>query len=341
MVHHLPGCDSRTKKRDRFVPRSLADMRSATGPGPTWLWEGYLRPGGITLLAGSWKVGKRTLLMVLLSRLGTGGSFLGQALKSGTAVVVSEARERRWLDRAARLDFGPGIRWLSRPFHGKPAPADRETLIDYLVSGHGRGECNLVVIDPLPWFLADGENDTAAILDALRPWQRLAARGAAVLALYDSRKGDFAFCRSARDEDALTGPADIIIEMTWCGRPYQKDRRRRLVACSPHAATPRHRVIELDFAGVDYVSRGNHVPDDFQENWHVLSNVLEEAHAKLSRAELLGAWPESRARPHAGTLWRWLQRATREGRILRDGLGRKSEPFRYWLTGREPAVERV
>ena len=37
-----------------------------------WLWQGYLRPGDITLLTSLWKTGKTTLLAGMLRCLETG-----------------------------------------------------------------------------------------------------------------------------------------------------------------------------------------------------------------------------------------------------------------------------
>jgi hypothetical protein len=34
-------------------------------------------------------------------------------------------------------------------------------------------------------------------------------------------------------------------------------------------------------------------------------------------------------------LWKWLEQAMSEGRLQRDGEGRKHKPFRYWLRSRE------
>jgi hypothetical protein len=31
------------------------------------------------------------------------------------------------------------------------------------------------------------------------------------------------------------------------------------------------------------------------------------------------------------TLYRWLERAIAQGRVQRDGRGRKRDPYRYWL----------
>ena len=93
--------------------------------------------------------------------------------------------------------------------------------------------------------------------------------------------------------------------------------------------------VELNAEGTDYITHGDFLADDFQENWDVLLGIFEEAHDKLTRKETLRAWPYDYAKPTPPTLWRWLDRAVAEGRLLQDGLGRSRKPFRYWLPGKE------
>ena len=37
--------------------------------------------------------------------------------------------------------------------------------------------------------------------------------------------------------------------------------------------------------------------------------------------------------PARQTLWRWLDRVVKEGRVLQDGLGTRADPYRYRLPG--------
>ena len=40
----------------------LDDLRRQAEAQRTWLWQGYLTPGNVTLLTSQWKAGKTTLL---------------------------------------------------------------------------------------------------------------------------------------------------------------------------------------------------------------------------------------------------------------------------------------
>jgi len=70
----------------------------------------------------------------------------------------------------------------------------------------------------------------------------------------------------------------------------------------------------------------------------VLRGILETALEKLTQRQIVNEWPQESPRPARTTLWRWLDLATRDGRLLRDGEGTKRSPFRYWLPGGEEEV---
>jgi hypothetical protein len=103
-----------------------------------------------------------------------------------------------------------------------------------------------------------------------------------------------------------------------------------LFALSRFEGTPRELVIELNEAETDYVARGRFADEEFASHWHVLEELLDQAPGKLSREEILAGWP-AEDRPDPATLYRWLRRAVREGRLRQDGLGKCKLPFRYWL----------
>ena len=63
--------------------------------------------------------------------------------------------------------------------------------------------------------------------------------------------------------------------------------------------------------------------------------MLEGTCFKLTRSHILDEWSSDFPKPHPGTLARWLDRAVERGLVKRDGAGRKSDPFYYWLPERE------
>jgi hypothetical protein len=174
------------------------------------------------------------------------------------------------------------------------------------------------------------------MLEALLPLQRLTADGMAVLVLHHPSKGEPRPGQMARGSGALSGYADMIVEMSWYSRSAEFDRRRKLRAWSRHDETPRELVIELNEEGTDYRSLGDFEAEAFRANWSVLERLLKEAEQKLTRRELLERWPPEVEPPCDTTLWRWLEKAVADGKMCRSGQGHRCSPYRYWLTGCEP-----
>lgn len=318
-----------------FTTLSHTDLARAGAAAGTWLWHGYLAPGNVTLLTGPWKCGKTTLLAALLGRLGAGGVLAGRPLAPGRAVVVSEESPAHWHERGRRFGFGPHLHWLCRPFPGKPGPAEWQALIDHLHDLCGERGVALVVIDPLASFLPRGENDAASMLAGLLPLQRLTVRGAAVLLLHHPSKKAAVAGRRARGSGALSGYADILLEMDWYSAPTVADRRRRLYAFARHAETPAQQVIELSADGTDYAALGTEADAEFAEHWRRLRPLFEAAEQPLTRRQVGTLLAAAGKAADEVTLWRWLDRAAAEGRLCRGGAGRRNEPYHFWLPGKE------
>jgi hypothetical protein len=301
-----------------------------------WLWDGYLANANVTLLVGQWKAGKTTLLSILLARLATGGTLAGLSVRPGRAVVISEEAEDLWADRIERLRLGDQLLLLSRPFRGRPSREQWQYLIDSLVQRHAERPFDLLVIDPLAAFIPGRtENDAGAMLDILLPLQALTRLGVCVLVLHHPSKRGTGAGRMARGTGALTGSVDVIMELELMSSAAEDDRRRKLSAYSRHRATPRRLVIELTADATDYASLGDYLGSDFDDNWAVLAGVLEDANDKLSRKGIRDRWPQDFVKPSEMALWRWLDRAVKQNRVLMEGTGRRNHPFLYWLDGME------
>ena len=140
----------------------------------------------------------------------------------------------------------------------------------------------------------------------------------------------------ARGSGALSGSVDILLELRACVNVAAAgDRRRRLSGFSRHRTTPERLLIELNPEGTDYASLGEDTGNEFDANWQVLSGVLEDTNKKLTRDQILELWPADFVKPKKITLWRWLDKAVTDGRVLVEGTGRRKSPFKYWLKGIE------
>src|SRR5262245_8344204 len=95
----------------------------------SWLWQGYLATGNVTLLTSQWKSGKTTLVSILLSRLREGGVLAGLPVAPGRAAVLSEEPPSHWRQRRQKLDFDH-VLFYCQPFRGKPNAAGWQALLD-------------------------------------------------------------------------------------------------------------------------------------------------------------------------------------------------------------------
>jgi hypothetical protein len=318
-------------------PEIWGDALGAAAAGvTTWLWDGYLAHGNVTLLTSQWKSGKTTLLALLLARREAGGQLAGLAVRPGRTAVVTEEAALLWNERRQKLGFGPSAAFLCRPFPGKPTTGQWLALIERLADLRARRDVDLAVIDPLAAFLPGrGESHADLILEALLPLRRLTALGVAVLLLHHPRKGAVADGQAARGSGALAGLADVVIEMRHHGRAAALDRRRVLYGYSRHERTPHDLVIELNPEGTDYHRLGALDDLEFAAAWAGLRGAFEGAHTKLTRADVAAHWPAGEECPAEVTLRRRLEEAVARGLLRREGPGTKGSPYRYWLPGQE------
>ena len=300
----------------------------------SWLWEGMLAAGNVTLLTSVWKAGKSSLLALLLAGRHQGGVLLGRMIEAGASAVVSEEPAELWRRRACNLTFGPNLSLFCRPFTRTPSSAQWHELIGRLVVEHDKHGVNLVAFDPLIHVLPCSENNTTELRDALEGLRRLTDVGMAVLILHHTAKRDAGLGKAARGAGALPAFADILLELRVPpGDP--STTRRWLNGFSRYEETPRQILAAMHVTGTSYeVVSDNDVSDDFSANWDAIAAALATTDTPLTRLDLLTHWPATRSVPHPGTLWRWLQRALELGLVEMSGAGTKGEPFRFWLRER-------
>ncbi len=315
----------------RPIPLDASVLHAAPEPTP-WLWDGYLKPGDITLLTSQWKTGKTTLLTGLLRCLGPGDPFLGRVVRPGRAWVVSEESLDLWADRVRARPIGPHVQLFARPFRGRPTADEWGHLIDRATDARAAGELDLFVVDPLASFLTSrSESEPTTLLEALLPLHRLTTAGAAVLLLHHPRKKPAEAGSTARGGGALLGFVDLTLELTRFRKLKSDDRRRLLFAQSRRAETPTRLAYEWDAAADEF----RLVPDprerQFEDNWEVVLAMLGERGGTLTCKEIRQFWPDDAERPSEAALYNWLNRAFARKLIRRDGQGNSGSPWRYRL----------
>lgn len=321
---------------DDYRTVSDSDLLAAPPVALDWLWHGLIATGNITLLTSMWKSGKTTLLSLLLARRRTGGALAGLEVKPGKTLVVTEEPAEMWTERARRLDFGGQVFFISRPFRGIPSDEQWQSLVLHILDERARHGIDLAVFDPIAPLLRS-ENQPQALLASLAPLTGVTAAGMGALLLHHPSKGKQQEGNAARGSGAMLGHVDIAIEMRHPGGDLMT-RRRRFLAMSRHAATPRQLFMEWRDDGLDYIPVTRTEADElFDSGWEGLRLVLEDAPQKLTLHDIRCEWPDDYDRPSRSTLYGWLQKAVNAGSIAVEGAGHKSDPRRYWLPARVEA----
>jgi hypothetical protein len=320
-------------------PQWLADLRATASTELSWLWQGYLVRGGVTLLTSQWKAGKTTLLSLLLARFKQGGSLGGLPVSAARTLVLSEEDPSLCCQRSGKLDLDGHVCWLCRPFLGKPTREQWCRLIEEVLPLRQKLNLDLFVVDPLSAFLPGAdENNAVAMLESLAPLRQLTSAGMSVLLQHHNRRMNCSPGQAARGSGALMGFVDVLIEMTWRRSAGDGSRARRLRAWSRYPGTPLYLLMELTPDGLDYlpVVETNEATDEPVKVPEALRLVLNGALNKLTRQQILDEWlPDYLPAPDGGTLCRGLNQAIATGEVCRDGTGRRNDPFRYWLPEQE------
>ena len=319
------------------APQPIWSHQLASVPNPDirWLWEGYIAAGRTTLMTGISKGGKTTLLSLLLARRKEGGALGGLAVNAGKTVIVTEEDSSTWALRARKDDYGQGVCFFPQPFRGIPRPAEWLALIMQILELQAAHGFDLLVLDPLAPLL-ENENHSRTVLECFLPLRELTRRGVGLLAMHHPAKGQPILGQAARGSGALLGHVDIAIEVRHPGGDSQT-RCRRFNAWSRYGTvTPAQLLLELNAEGTDYLQVADKTADDgFQANWHLVEMVLNDAPQKLTRLDILDEWPPDFDKPSVVTLQSWLNRALDRSLILREGSGRRADPYRYWFASRE------
>src|SRR5262245_48688255 len=312
-----------------------------------WIWEGVIAEDAITLLSAPEKIGKTTLLSLLLDRRRGGGTLLGRTVYPGNTILCSEEHDRLWALRQPPLDFGPGLLFHRPP--GDPPSRGRfrmfiNDVIDLALSSPPAGIAqasttdeegrdtwmNLLVIDTAVHFMPLGDRNKRVLRWALSQLRQITSLPAAVLILNQSRNV----------HRPLAAFADIVVEMTIPrgqaasaqGGPGQgpPTRRRLFTAAGRFPGTLQTVTAELNAEGTDYMLLADSQPPH-PPLLATLQTLLAASPTPLTHHELLARWPGDPPRPD--TLYRTLARAWETDLFERTGYGTKNEPFRYYLPG--------
>lgn len=290
-----------------------------------WIWEGVLAADAVTLLSAPEKMGKTTLLSLLLDRRRGGGTLLGRTVYPGKTIVCSEENELLWALRQPPLDFGPDL-IFHQPIGGCPTRRRWADFIgEVLILSEEAGPFDLVAIDTAARFMPLAQRDARRRQWALSELELLAGLPAAVLLLNQSRTM----------HRPLAAFADIVLEMD-APRGVGATRRRCFTGVGRYRELLQTATAELNAAGTDYeLSAGSPPPQP--PLLAILQSLLTQSPDPLTHRELLARWPGDA--PRADSLWRTLARGCETGLFVRSGTGTKTDAFRFGMASQAKGAE--
>jgi hypothetical protein len=302
---------------DRPIGQSNTLMLHNQPKSIPWIWEGVIAEGAVTLLSAPEKIGKTTLLSLLLDRRRDGGLLLGRAVYPGTTVLCSEEDHRLWALRQPPLDFGPNLLYHS-PYIEYPSRGKWKRFIDDVLTLSFRDDrFDLLVVDTAVSFLPLGERNKRVQRWALGQLRIVADHPAAVLVLNQSRN----------IHRPLAAFADIVVEMS-IPRGVGPTRRRTFTGVGRYPDSLQSASAELNPEGTDYLLLPES-PAPPPPLLHTLLNLLADSPTPLTCRELQTRWPGNP--PREDSLWRVLRRALERGLLNVTGAGSKVDAFRFSL----------
>lgn len=313
---------------------------SQLGPAApvNWIWQGYVAKGSATLLTGLPKAGKTCLVSHLLKALCTGGE-LGTAVCKAKTLVVTEESTSLWIGRRDLLGIDDEASFIVRPFRTKPMLAEWEQFVGWIVGLIARDGYQLIIIDP--WACVSpctDENDAAITIAALMPLYAVTQAGVGVLLLHHPKKSDGGEGTAARGSGALTGWADVIMELRRTTQE-RSDTRRTLTCYSRFDESPPEVVLQLTPEG--YISVGTRADAVRADRVAVISELLPDGPAGLTADEVRQAWPadglKGIARPGVRTLASDLKSGADSGLWCCLGSGHRGDPLRFFVADSIPA----
>jgi len=294
---------------------TIGELIEGVPEEPPWIWNGYITPGSLTLLAGKAKVGKSTLVYGLLGALERGESFVGRTTRKTTAVILSEEPEDTIAEKARR--FGGGSHKIIT--RAKARRLTWPQLVEYAAShaldeGHG-----LIVVDTLAELAGlrgDDENDAGAMIAAIDPLRDAAVRGLALLIVAHQRKSGGTHGEGVRGSNALIAAVNVVAELE---RQGSSETKRLIKGTSHYQSTPPVLAVELTADG--YVARDGSRANDGLTRVEATLIDLGEGVSAGRLAEVTGL-PRT-------TLDTRLKTLVEMGRVVTRGAGTKSNPVLY------------
>jgi hypothetical protein len=260
----------------------------------------------------------------------TGGEFLGHPTVKGRIVYLTEESGTSFRAALARAGIEESVDFhilFWRETHGL---RDGETsawvkVVDEAVEYAKAKDAAVLVVDTFAQFAkltGDKENSAGDNLEAMLPLQKGRDERLAVLVTRHERKEGGGVGVSGRGSNAMSGAVDIVLQLK---RPTgsHPPTHRKIEALSRFDDTPSELTISLTNGEYRVLGESDAVAVPVAME-RVLEALGGEEAANLTMKQLEAATGVPRT-----TLQSALERLESDGRVMKNGSGKKNDPIHY------------
>jgi hypothetical protein len=310
------------KPAHHFSLVSVNDLVLQPQPDTSWLWDGILIQGGLSLSVAKPKVGKSTLAQNMAVAVSRGADFLGRATVQ--VPVIYLALEEKGSELQKRL-IALGAKDEPLYLHIGLAPADGLKEIDALLAQYGAG---LLIIDTMQKLVRIRDlNDYAQVTNALEPILGVAReRNCHIMLIHHAGKAE------RKDGDEILGSTAILGAVDTAIILKKRDQARTFSTIQRYGEDVPETLLLLN-SDYSLTVGGTLEETKEKETWDKICTVIE-ALPEITEPEIIDR-VEGRGADKAKVL-RWALNQT-PPLVQRHGARKKGDPYRYFLPPMSPA----
>ncbi len=306
-------------KRGKLILTPVGELLSEPEEAIDFIVADVLPCGGLSVVVAKPKVGKSTTVRELGRDVARGEPFLGRETQAGKVFYLGLEEKRSEVRKHFRA---MGVT-ASDPILVFIAASPVDGLAQ-LAAEIKEKQPALVIIDPLFRFIRtkDG-NDYATVTAALEPVVTLAREsGAHLMFTHHATKGQTSGGDSILGSTAIFGAVDTALILK------RSDRYRTISSIQRYGVDLEETVLELDPETLRVTACGSRKEAD---EAHVSDPILEFLHSQTDTVEEREIQENVEGRKQI--LSRALRSLVEQDKVAREGLGKRGDPYRYFISG--------
>ena len=316
-----------------FQSLTLTELEEMKFPAVEWVIDGVLPAGALALLVGRPKAGKSLLAIDSLASVALGETFIDRATAQGPAVYLPAEDAIRLVRDRLFTRIGSE---RTAPIHVVPADGSHDQVVrlddpesfSRLAATIEAVRPMLVVLDPFREFHHRKENDSDDMSAVMRPLRNLAHQtDTAIILIHHRNKHASDPALATRGSSAIAGGVDVVMtcELSNESEEGELTPDQTLTIRVEGRYGPRMKLGARLGTGLRWHPATVRMVDDLNASDKVIRH-LEVAGGAFTADELAdetGIPKKSIQNSLTGTV--------KAGRIVRQGSGKKGDPYRYQL----------